>query len=76
MFKTRQQLEKEGLLNVPPFSVFSTAMTAIAKDKMDSVSLYHSDVYYVRAALEKHLGFVFALQQVEKAMRAEGWSKK
>jgi len=26
--------------------------------------------------LEKHLGFVFALQQVEKAMRAEGWSKK
>jgi hypothetical protein len=54
MFKTRQQLEKEGLLNVPPFSVFSTAMTAIAKDKMDSVPLYHSDVYYVRAALEKH----------------------
>lgn len=76
MLKTRQQLEEEGLLNIPPFSVYSAAMTAIAKDKMDSVPLYHSDVYYVRAALEKNTGFVIPLPQVEKAMKAEGWSKK
>lgn len=76
MFKTREQLAKEGLLNIPPHSVYSTAMTAIAKDKIDSVSLYHSDVYYVRAALEKHTGFVIPLPKVEKAMKAEGWNKK
>ena len=76
MFKTRQQLTEEGLLNIPPHSVYSEAMIAIAKDKMDSVSLFHSDVYYVRAALEKHTGFVIPLPKVEKAMRAEGWNKK
>ena len=76
MFKTRRQLEVEGKLNIPPHSVYSTAMTAIAKDKIDSVSLYHSDVYYVRAALEKHTGFVIPLPRVEKAMKAEGWTKR
>jgi len=76
MFKTRRQLEVEGKLNIPPHSVYSTAMTAIAKDKIDSVSLYHSDVYYVRAALEKHTGFVIPLPRVEKAMKAEGWNKR
>jgi len=76
MFKTREQLAKEGKLNIPPYSVYSAAMTAIAKDKIDSVSLFHSDVYYTRAALEKHTGYLFSLPQVEKAMKAEGWSKK
>ena len=37
--------------------------------------LFHSDVYYVRAALEKKTGFVFPLDRVEDAMRAEGWKE-
>lgn len=76
MFKNRQQLTKEGKLNIPPHSYYSAAMTAIAKDKMDSVPIFHSDVYYVRAALEKHTGFVIPLPRVEKAMKAQGWRKK
>ena len=76
MFKTSQQLEVLGKLNVPPHSVYSAAMAAMAKGKMDSVPLYHSDVYYVRVALEKHTGFVIPLPLVERAMKAEGWRKK
>ena len=37
--------------------------------------LFHSDVYYVRAALEKNTGYVFPLDRVEEAMRAEGWKE-
>ena len=37
--------------------------------------LFHSDVYYVRAAMEKHTGYVFPLDRVEDAMRAEGWKE-
>jgi hypothetical protein len=36
---------------------------------------FHSDVYFVRSALEKHTGFVIPLPAVEKAMRAEGWNE-
>jgi hypothetical protein len=31
--------------------------------------LFHSDVYYVRAAMEKYTGYVFPLDTVEDAMR-------
>lgn len=37
--------------------------------------LFHSDVYYVRAAMEKRTGYVFPLPAVEDAMRAEGWKE-
>jgi len=40
---------------------------------LDSVHIPHSDVYYVRAALEKHSNIVFPLNEVENAMKAEGW---
>jgi hypothetical protein len=39
------------------------------------VHIPHSDVFYVRAAIEKHTGIRFPLQQVEIAMKAEGWSE-
>jgi hypothetical protein len=39
------------------------------------VHIPHSDVFYVRAALEKRTGIRFPLQQVETAMKAEGWSE-
>lgn len=38
--------------------------------------MFHSDVYYVRAALEKHTGYVFSLLSVEEAMKAEGWKEQ
>jgi hypothetical protein len=72
-FKTRQQLIDNGQLNAKPYSVISEAYIALHNEQLDSVHIPHSDVYYVRAALEKHSGFVFPLNLVEKAMKAEGW---
>ena len=36
----------------------------------------HSDVFYVRAAVEAHYGRPFTLKHVESAMIAEGWSEE
>ena len=76
MHYTRQQLEDKGLLNVPPYSVASSILTAIYKGNLDNVHIPHSDVYFVRAALEKHTGYLFPLDAVEEAMKAEGWKDR
>jgi len=36
----------------------------------------HSDVFYVRQAVEAHYGRKFSLKHVENAMRAEGWKER
>jgi len=46
---------------------------ALHRDNLDNTHIPHSDVYYVRAALEKHSGYYFPLDVVEQAMREEGW---
>ena len=72
---TRQDLEDRGLTNTYPYSVFTQASLALHRGYVDKMHLFHSDVYYVRAALEKKTGFVFPLDKVEDAMRAEGWKE-
>jgi hypothetical protein len=72
---TRQQLEDRGLSNSYPYSMFSLASLALHRGYADKMHLFHSDVYYVRAALEKNTGYVFPLDKVEEAMRAEGWKE-
>lgn len=72
---TRTALEDKGLTNTYPYSVFTQASLALHRGYVDKMHLFHSDVYYVRAALEKHTGFVFPLDKVEEAMRAEGWKE-
>lgn len=73
---TRQQLEAEGKLNVSPYSVVADIMKSIHRGKVETTHIPHSDVYFVRAALEKHTGFVFPLDVVEAAMKAEGWKDR
>lgn len=46
---------------------------AIATNTLDKLHIPHSDVYYVRAAVEAHYGKPFTLKHVETAMKAEGW---
>jgi hypothetical protein len=46
----------------------------ILQDKQDLAILYHSDVFYVRAALAERLGYVPSLLEVDTAMKAIGWS--
>jgi hypothetical protein len=55
--------------------LFNDFINAVYRDKLDQVHIPHSDVFYVRAALEKRTGIRFPLQQVEIAMKAEGWSE-
>ena len=70
---TRKQLEAEGKLFVAPYSVASDIYKAIHRGNVDNTHIPHSDVYFVRAALEKHTGYLFPLDAVEEAMKAEGW---
>jgi hypothetical protein len=72
---TRQQLEDAGLSNTYPYSMFTQASLALHRGYVDKLHLFHSDVYYVRAAMEKRTGYVFPLDKVEEAMRAEGWKE-
>jgi hypothetical protein len=55
--------------------VFNDFINAVYRDKLDQLHIPHSDVFFVRAALEKRTGIRFPLQQVETAMKAEGWSE-
>lgn len=72
MFQTREQLQHK--LHKWPHSVYSEAMKEVFKkeEKCSSVG-FHSDVYYVRAAMEKRTGLMFPLFLVERAMKKEGW---
>jgi hypothetical protein len=71
---TREQLKEQGKLDAFPYSVLSAAFSAMSSGRTDRIkNLYHSDVYYCRAAIEKRSGFLFSLPEVEDAMRAEGW---
>jgi hypothetical protein len=43
---------------------------------IEDLHIPHSDVFYVRAAVEAHYGRPFTLEHVEWAMRAEGWTEQ
>lgn len=76
ILKTRKEVEKEGKLNVFPYSVVSEVYDAMHNNTLDSVHMPHSDVYFVRVALEKYTGYWFPLNVVESAMKLEGWRDK
>ena len=48
---------------------------AIVQDRLDSVHIPHSDVFYVRKAIEHRTGILYSLEHIEAAMKAEGWRK-
>jgi hypothetical protein len=73
---TKEQVAAAGLLSVLPYSAAAHVYVAIYKDKVDTIHIPHSDVYFVRAALEKRTGFYFPLDKVEASMKAEGWRDK
>lgn len=71
-FQTRKEVGER--VNSPPHSYYAVAMKDVFKYKEEVKTVgYHSDVYYVRAALEKHTGLLIPLPAVDAAMRAEGW---
>ena len=41
---------------------------------IEDLQIPHSDVFYVREAVQAHYGRPFTLEHVEWAMRMEGWT--
>ena len=56
-------------------SVLEDFYRAIHHNALDGLHIPHSDVFYVRSAIESRTGIRYPLQQIESAMRAEGWNK-
>ena len=55
-------------------NVIEAFYDAVINNRLDKLHILHSDVFYVRAAVEAHYGRSFTLEHVERAMRAEGWT--
>jgi hypothetical protein len=70
---SRDDVEAKGLLFSPPYSYTAKTYIGIHKGNIDNVHIFHSDVYYVRIAVEKYTGYYFPLDVVEQAMKASGW---
>ena len=76
LLSTRDQIVAAGLFSSKPYSVVSDVYHAMNRGILDNVHIPHSDVYFVRAALEKQTGYYFPLDAVENAMKAEGWKDR
>ncbi len=59
-----------------PDNVLDAFYDAIRTNSLDRLHIPHSDVFYVRAAVEARYGRKFTLKHVEDSMRAEGWTEK
>ena len=46
----------------------------VLNNNIENLHIHHSDVFYVREAVQNHYGRPFTLEHVEWAMRAEGWT--
>ena len=53
--------------------VLTAFYDAIKNNTLDRLHIPHSDVFYVRKAVEAHYGRTFTLKEVEEAMKSEGW---
>ena len=57
-------------------NVLDAFYDAVRTNSLDRLHIPHSDVFYVRAAVNAHYGREFSLKHVEEAMRAEGWTER
>ena len=55
-------------------NVIEAFYDAIRNNTLDRLHIPHSDVFYVRKAVEAYYGRPFTLEHVEWAMRMEGWT--
>ena len=56
-------------------NVIESFYDAVLNNNLEKLHIPHSDVFYVRAAVEAHYSRSFSLKEVEDAMIAEGWSE-
>jgi|TARA_R100001082_G_C4230270_1_gene102910 hypothetical protein len=57
-------------------NVLDAFYNAIRTNTVHQLHIPHSDVFYVRSAVEARTGKKFTLKHVEDAMKAEGWKEK
>ena len=55
--------------------VLEDLYSAVRNHRLDSIHVPHSDVFFVKAAMEHRLNMKFKLVDIEAAMRAEGWNE-
>ena len=55
-------------------NVLSEFYRHVMDGNLEDLHIPHSDVFYVRKAVEAHYGRSFTLEHVEWAMKAEGWT--
>ena len=67
-------MRKKSVKLYTPENMLEAFYHAVATNTLDKLHIPHSDVYYVRAAVEAHYNKPFTLKHVETAMRAEGWT--
>ena len=56
-------------------NVLDALYEAIRTNTLDKLHIPHSDVFYVRTALEIKFKRKFTLKETEDVMREEGWNK-
>ena len=57
-------------------SVIENFYEAIRTNTVSKLHIPHSDVFYVRNAIEARTGERYTLKHIEDAMKAEGWLKE
>jgi len=74
VFFTKSYLTmKEKSVKLYTDNVLEAFYEAIKTNTLRNLHIPHSDVFYVRQAVEAHYGRPFSLKHVEEAMKAEGW---
>jgi len=74
MTKKSVKLYTRNKTKVCTDNVIEAFYDAIRNNTLDRLHIPHSDVFYVRKAVEAHYGRPFTLEHVEWAMRMEGWT--
>ena len=58
-----------------PENILEAFYDAVSNNRLKSLHIPHSSVFYVRAAIEADTGVRYTLKHVENAMKAEGMVK-
>ena len=66
-------MSKKSVKLYTPENMLEAFYDAIRNNKLNSLHIPHSSVFYVRAAIEKRTGIRYSLEHVENAMVLEGW---
>ena len=74
MAKKSVKLYTKDKTKVYTDNVIEAFYDATRNNTLDRLHIPHSDVFYVRKAVEAHYGRPFTLEHVEWAMRMEGWT--